>query len=69
VLFPLFFRKTAYPAYPWDLFAVPSEDVVNLIDEAEGKLFVALITRLLVKGEEIADGEGVRPQIPSRLFP
>jgi hypothetical protein len=61
VCFSLFLTETADPAYPWVVFAVPSEDVVNLIDETQGELFITLVARLLVKGEEIADGERVCP--------
>lgn len=44
-----------------------TELMVHLVDEAHRELSVARIARRATEAEEVADGKGVRPQVPARL--
>ena len=45
---------------------VPPEDLVNLIDEAQCESAIGRVARSLLELQEVADGEGVGPQVACR---
>ena len=63
---PLVVGAARDPASTHVVRTVPPQHVVDLIDEAQREVQVAALPALAMEAEEVADGEGVRPQVPAR---
>jgi hypothetical protein len=59
--FALLLLETADPAGSRVVSTVSAEEVVNLVDQAQCKIFVFLAPRLPIKLQEVADSKSVGP--------
>jgi hypothetical protein len=62
----LFFIKAAYPAGAIAILTVPSQHGVHLVNKEQGKVSVLRIAGLPIQAKEVADSEGVSPQVTLR---
>jgi hypothetical protein len=60
------FTETTDPSDPRVVGSVPPEDMVHLIDEAQCESTIGCVARSLLELQEVADGEGVGPQVACR---
>ena len=66
MLLTLPFRATPDPASARVVGTMPPQDVMNLVDEAQRQVEVASLSALAIEPEEVADREGVRPEVAAR---
>jgi hypothetical protein len=69
VPFTLLLSQTTDPALPGVVGAMSPEDVVDLIDQTQGQLPVSAVPGAALQLQQVADGEGVRPQVAPRRPP
>jgi len=68
---PLAFRliEAANPAGSGVIRAMPAEDVMHLVDQAQGKLLILVLLRLTIQLQEVTDRESIRPQVAPWWLP
>jgi hypothetical protein len=62
----LFLIQTADPSGSGVVFTMTPENIVNLIDQAEGEVPVLIIPCLTKELKEVADGKSIGPQVTPR---
>jgi hypothetical protein len=63
VAFALRLTEAADPSLPRVVGSVPPQDMVHLIDEAQGEFAIGLVAGPPIELQKVADGEGVGPQV------
>ena len=63
MMLSLLLLQSTYPAAPWIVISMAPEHVVYLINQLYGEIEMSVIAALSIEAEEVADREGVGPQV------